>query len=173
MSTAPYLSLFCLALPLVACQAPPPSWVPGHAGVPDLSKSAPEKKSAEENRQAEVIGIEASITRLGSGEVLAVSRGRMRADGTFSFSTSKDGEPGGAVFKVHVQPQEESAFTASVQWDETTAEGRVVKWSPTMAVADGAEAVNEIAWADGDGRRLSLKLTRDAPPEALAASAAP
>jgi len=128
------------------------------------------KKSAEGNREAEVIGIEASITRLGSGEVLAVSRGRMRADGTFSFSTSKDGEPGGAVFKLHLQPQEETAFTASVQWDETTAEGRVVKWSPTMAVADGAEAVNEIAWADGDGRRLSLKLTRDAPPQALAAT---
>lgn len=120
---------------------------------------------------AEVVGVEASVTRIGTGEVIAVSRGRMRADGVFSFETNKGGDAASSRFTVHVEPEPNKSFTAIVQWKETTGDGREVNWSPSLALADGAESVSEIAWADGDGRRLSLKLTRDPVPAALASAA--
>jgi hypothetical protein len=171
MSTALRFSLVALTLPLAACQPSRPAWEPGHASAPDRSSDSGRTRGdrpTQVKEQAEVVGVEASITRIGTGEVLAMSRGRMRADGVFKFETAKDGETGNARFTVHVEPERNATFTASVQWDETTSEGREVRWSPSLALTDGAESVSEIAWADGDGRRLSLKLTRDPVPAALA-----
>ena len=173
MPTVRRLSLLCFALPISACQPSRPAWEPGHASVPDRTADASggRRERGEPPRdQAEVVGVEASVTRIGTGEVIAVSRGRMRADGVFSFETNKDGEGGGSRFTVHVEPEANKTFTATVQWNETTAEGREVRWSPNLALTDGTESVSEIAWADGDGRRLSLKISRDAPPAALASA---
>lgn len=175
MSTALRLSLLCFALPVAACQPPRPAWEPGHASVPDRASEPGRgrERPAQPKALAEVVGVEASVTRIGTGEVIASSRGRMRADGVFSFETNKDGEAAGSRFTVHVEPEANKSFTAMVQWKETTSDGREVNWSPNLALADGAESVSEIAWADGDGRRLSLKLTRDPVPPALASAAPP
>jgi hypothetical protein len=174
MSTALRLSLLCLALPLAACQPPRSGWEPGHASVPDRTSEpgrSRRERPAETKELAEVVGVEASVTRIGTGEVIAVSRGRMRADGVFSFETNKDGDPATSRFTVHVEPEPNKSFTANVQWKETTSDGREVSWSPNLALADGTESISEIAWADGDGRRLTLKLTRDPVPAALASAA--
>jgi hypothetical protein len=174
MSTVSRLSLLCFALPLAACQPPRPAWEPGHASTPDRARESgrtSRERPVEAKQQAEVVGVEASITRIGTGEVIAVSRGRMRADGVFSFETNKGGDAAGSRFTVHVEPERNATFTANVQWNETTADGREVRWSPNLALTDGAESVSEIAWADGDGRRLTLKLTRDPLPAALASAA--
>ncbi len=175
MSTVSRLSLLCFALPLAACQPPRPAWEPGHASIPDRAAEpgrGKRERPAQAKTQAEVVGVEASVTRIGTGEVIAVSRGRMRADGVFSFETNKGGETAGSRFTVHVEPEGNATFTANVQWNETTADGREVRWSPNLALTDGAETISEIAWADGDGRRLTLKLTRDPLPAALASAAA-
>ena len=72
------------------------------------------------------------------------------------FSTSRRGEEAAVQLKLRVDPHDDAAYTVAIDWDERGADGRVVRWSPTMSVAPGAEAKAEIGWGQGQGRRLAL-----------------
>ncbi|MBK6512978.1 MAG: hypothetical protein IPG04_02380 [Polyangiaceae bacterium] len=59
---------------------------------------------------------------------------------------------------MHVEPRKDGGYALGVSWDERAPEGRVVSWHPNLVLERGAATTAEIAWADGDGRRLSLRI---------------
>lgn len=146
-------------VPLTACQATPPSQAaikPGKTNAAELAAI----KQPERRRETERVAVEARVTKLGGGEAVAVTRGELETERTAVFETKKSGEPGESRLTLEVQPRGKGVYAVRLDWRETTNEGRSITFSPTLAVVEGEEGSAEIAWSDGDGRRISLKLTK-------------
>jgi uncharacterized lipoprotein YajG len=76
-----------------------------------------------------------------------------------AFQTSQRGSDAVSKLGLRVEPHGELAYAVSVDWDEVTAEGRHVRWAPTLAIAPGATGTAEVVWAAGEGRRIQLRLS--------------
>lgn len=148
-------------IPLAGCQAskggPALAAMPGKTAPAELGGRA----EGPRRREPERVSLDLRVTKLGGGEALAVTRGDIETDNVVVFNTHRPGEGGGeAKLSVEVDPRAKGTYAVTMRWDETTAEGRTVSWAPVLVVAEGAEATAEIAWADGEGRRIVMKLTR-------------
>jgi hypothetical protein len=145
--------------PLTACQATQPNETaitPGKTNAAELAAI----KQPERRRESERVSVEARVTKLGGGEAVAVTRGEIETERTAVFETKKAGEPGESRLTLEVQPRGKGVYAVRLDWQETTNEGRSITFSPTLAVVEGEEGSAEIAWSDGDGRRISLKLEK-------------
>ena len=60
-----------------------------------------------------------------------------------------------------------------VQWDERSADGRVVRWAPTVALREGVKSTATIEFGGGDGRRLDIALDPESGSGAEVATIAP
>jgi hypothetical protein len=150
---------WCLGLCVfgVGCQPAKQAWVPGKTDAPVQSSDL----TAQWERSRELglpLEIEARVTRLGSDEALASLRGKLDTRGAMVFETSERDQPSLARLSVHVEPRKDGGYALGVSWDERAPEGRVVSWHPNLVLERGAATTAEIAWADGDGRRLSLRI---------------
>jgi hypothetical protein len=146
-------------VPLTACQAAQPSQAaitPGKTNAAELAAI----KQPERRRESERVAVEVRVTKLGGGEAVAVTRGEIETDRAHVFETKKSGEPGESRMSLSVEARGKGVYAVGLDWRETTNEGRSITFSPTLAVVEGEEASAEIAWSDGDGRRISLKLTK-------------
>ena len=149
------------SLPLAGCQVskggPAANTLPGKSAPAEIATGpAPQKR-----REPQRVSLDVRVTKLGGGEALAVTRGDIETDNTVVFNTHRPGEGGSeAKLSVEVDPRAKGTYAVTMRWDETTAEGRTVSWAPVLAVAEGAEATAEISWAEGEGRRVFLKLKR-------------
>lgn len=74
------------------------------------------------------------------------------------FETFVRGSEAVSKLRLRVEPHGEKDYAVSVDWDEVTAEGRHVRWAPTLAITPGATGTAEVAWAEGQGRRIELRL---------------
>jgi hypothetical protein len=155
-------------IPLAGCQvakgAGPPLAVAGKTAAAERAQT----NGAEGGRRRapEQVTVDLRVTRIGGGEALAVTRGDIETDTPVIFHTNRSGEPGEAKLSLEVEPRGRGVYAVAMRWDETTADGRSISWAPTLAVSDEAESQAEIAWSDGDGRRVTLKLSRKARPDA-------
>ncbi len=149
------------ALSLTGCQVAkgPEVISPGKTPSAELAK----QRSAERPHRRERVTVEVKVTRLGAGDAIAASRGEIETDRPARFETERAGEVGQTNLELEVEPRGKGTYAVSFQWFETTADGRRVKWAPTLAVSEGVESHAEIAWAEGDGRRITVKLTRPEP----------
>jgi hypothetical protein len=75
------------------------------------------------------------------------------------FETFLRGSDAVSKLRLRVEPHGEKDYAVSVDWDEVTAEGRHVRWAPTLAIASGATGTAEVVWAAGEGRRIQLRLS--------------
>lgn len=153
-----WLALCWLGL---GCSPAAQTWVPGKTEAPPQTSdlTARWERARELARPLE---IEARITRLDSDAPLASLRGRLDTRGAMVFETSERDQPSSARLSVQVEPRKEGGYALGVSWDERAVEGRVVSWHPSLVLERGAETSAEIAWADGDGRRLSLRIVEPA-----------
>jgi hypothetical protein len=153
------------AISLAGCQVargPAPN-APGKTSAAELAQNR--KKEPAPRRQAEQIAVDVRVMKLAGGEAVAVTRGELDTDRSMKFETKQSGQVGEAHMTLHVEPRGKGVYAVELDWRETTPEGRVVAWSPTLAVTEGEEATAEIAWSEGDGRRIVLKLTKPEPTE--------
>ena len=174
------MALF-LAAPLAGCA--PLSGASWQAAPPGVSDAHP----AAASKPAEPTTVVARIVGRVDGSTIATARGRLEPHRTLVFETSAAEAPcaSGACeapaspgapsqrasqLKLHVEPRDETSYTVEVAWEETTPSGRFVRWSPSLVVAKDQRAEAEIAWADGDGRRLVLALGEASEREASAAT---
>jgi hypothetical protein len=156
-------------LALAGCQT-----AMGSAAAPGKTPSAELAKQREmEMPRRERVAIEVKVARLGGAEALAVTRGDIETDRPFEFRTHRQGEIGDAELGVEVVARSEAFYAVKLKWSETTPDGRSVRWSPTLAVQEAVESQAEIAWTDGDGRRITVKLTRPGSPPASAPAQVP
>ncbi len=154
-----HAAMIGLGLSLAGCQI---ARSPELAPAPGKSIGGGADRAAEataRRRSAERVGVDVRVTRLGTGETVATARGDLEANRTTEFETSEVGKPQRSKLRLNVEPRGKDAYAVEISWEEQTPEGRQVSWRPTVAVVGGAEHVSEIAWADGDGRRITLTLT--------------
>lgn len=73
--------------------------------------------------------------------------------------------------EIFAEPALESAdgYRVSLEVRESDKDGRTMSWRPALSLASGKEAVASIDWA-GDGRRLRIRISEDAPLPAIAAT---
>lgn len=151
-------------IPLSGCQvakgAVTPVEKPGKTSEVERAKGR--EAEGQRRRAPEQVAVDVRVTKLGDGEALAVSRGDIETDNPVIFHTNRSGEVGEAKLSLEVEPRGRGTYAVAMRWDETTTDGRSVSWSPTLAVTEDAESQAEIAWSDGDGRRITLKVSRKA-----------
>lgn len=167
------MALF-LAAPLGGCaQLSNAAWRAPTPGVSDARPSGAEAA----RKPAEATPLVARIVGRSDGSTIVTARGRLEPHRTLLFETSAAEAPhhagaceapatsgggppqrGASQLKLHVEPRDETSYTVEVAWEETTPSGRFVRWSPSLVVAKDEATEAEIAWADGDGRRLVLAL---------------
>jgi len=146
-----------LAVLGMGCQPPRSAWTPGKSSAAIEASDLTARWEAERASTAPV-ELEATITSLDSDAPLASVRGRVDSHGAMVFETSEADAPTQARLSVRVEPRKQGGYALGVDWDERSAEGRAVSWSPSLVLDRGASSTAEIAWADGGGRRLSLRL---------------
>lgn len=151
-------------IPLSGCQVARGAMAPVEmtGKTPEVERARGREAEPQRRRAPEQVAIEVRVTKLGGGEALAVSRGDIETDNPVIFQTNRSGEVGEAKLSLEVEPRGKGVYAVAMRWDETTAEGRSVSWAPTLAVSEDTESQAEIAWSDGDGRRVTLKVTRKA-----------
>lgn len=146
-----------LSLCVVGCQPPRSAWTPGKSSAA-IESSDLTSRWEMERAAAAPVELEATITAIDSDVPLASVRGRVDSHGAMVFETSEQDAPTQARLSVRVEPRKQGGYALGVDWDERSAEGRTVTWSPNLVLERGASSTAEIAWADGGGRRLSLRI---------------
>jgi len=115
------------------------------------------------------------ISRPEGGAPIASTSAILPENRELSFETSSGTDRAEARLVVDVERHRQTAdspYVVRVEWKEKTLDGRVVEWSPTLAVRAGTKATAVVDWGNGDGRVLELEL-EDLPGQAGAPADAP
>jgi hypothetical protein len=110
--------------------------------------------------RAETVTLRVALRDLATRGALASTELAVEPLRSVGFRTFERGSDANAELRLRVEPHGERAYAVEVEWNEVTAEGRHVRWAPTVAVTPGAAGTARIAWAEGQGRQLELAIER-------------
>jgi hypothetical protein len=117
-----------------------------------------------------------TIRKSAGGEALASTSATLADGRDVELRTSNAMDHGEARLVVGVEhrgPDARGPYLVRVEWEESSADGRKLRWSPTVAMREGAQSSATVELGGGDGRRLDVTLDPEAPPGAEVATAAP
>lgn len=122
--------------------------------------AAPKEAVAAPRRVAhdETVHVAVTLYDLATKATLASTELAVEPLRPVAFQTSQRGSEAVSKLGLRVEPHGELAYAVAVDWDEVTPEGRHVRWAPTLAIAPGAKGEAEVVWAEGQGRRIELRL---------------
>jgi hypothetical protein len=135
----------------------------GCAQCSAAAPAAPKEAVAAPKRVAhdETVHVAVTLYDLASKATLASTELALEPLRPVGFETFQRGSDAASKLRLRVEPHGEKSYAVAVDWDEVTPEGRHVRWAPTLAIAPGAKGEAEVVWAEGQGRRIELRLQNE------------